>query len=247
MQYISNMKIMKGALLLCVLILFSISGISQIRKIEGIGVLKISKSTIDILADIADTMELAQQSTTNPKSWTAYRNGEHHYIWPIIPDTVDLYRSAPDANYCQNVKVYNISDYKIGEFVLKNISLIFFNDTLVSLKSDLFSTLKEILSIHYGNPICTSTEKEISCDLETTGINVTLTETTFYETWENNNIKAVITYYNGFKYNCNKLNFSYFLIFDRALMLKVNECDNLYKSQFVNRKKNILKEQTEGF
>jgi hypothetical protein len=230
-------------IVICFLSLF---GFPQNAKIEGIGQFKIDKTPITVITKLSEELQITVKATKVYSDIFELDQYHFPYIMELLPNKDNFLYSLPYSYFCPDVRVFKLSSYNISEFLIKNIYLTFFRDTLISFKCDYNRQLEEALIIKYGEPKQTLDEKEINCTTQNLGLSVTHKESNIKELWDNNNLQAEFYFYKYYDSECNEKFITGFSIDNDKKVEKINNCNDKTKGELEFRKKDSIRKSLDG-
>lgn len=235
--------------LLSLFISLSILGtsFSQEQKIEGIGLFKIGQTHVSILDKLSEDLSTKIVNCNSSSDFYEIEQSRTKYIVQIFPDTVKEYNSPSGSSLCPNVKSFSIKGVYVAGIQLKDLKLKFFNDTLYYLSCDYTSDISEAMKLKYGVGKLETKKNEIECKNSYSGTKRTLTETTIYETWDNNDITAIGRILEFYSTKCERLLTSLFSVYDKRKYLTVYNKEEEIKHRIDEAIKEKKKKDLEGF
>jgi hypothetical protein len=238
------MKLSKKLLFIS-LTLISNSILSQDR-IEGLGKFKLNKTTVSFIDTFTIENKLTKKTAHSfEETYSIQRNG--NIICELFPDTIKTYMSPSYTHFCENTRTFFIPKFTISEIPISNTYLIFYNDTLISIKTDYSSAITEAFELKYGKSKLEVKEKEVNCTLKLTGAPLTFTEKMFYQNWENGKIKCVAAIGDYRDSKCEKQTLSYINFSVDNIEEKIRECDDVKKAIIKSKQDNEKKKKLDGF
>jgi hypothetical protein len=167
-----------------------------------------------------------------------------------IPTTADtskgrLYYATPDLS---NTEEWFAGYYPIADMWVEDLELIFYHDTLFSIKCKGLQNLTEALQLKYGQPTITRKLKEIKC-INGLGITNSETEETIFAHYltTSKNIQAWETAATYFDNSCTKQYLNYFIIQNTATNEKVLKQEELTKKKAQDIKSEDRKKKLSNF
>lgn len=230
------------------IITFLILSISLItvgqNKIEGIGKFKLKKTTIKYI----DTLCIEKNFERQPiRTIREYFNSKHkiNLIVEVFPDTVKFEvspLSIPNSHFCKVTRVFFIPRITISGIEVSGTFLTFYNDTLVEILSDYSNEVVDAFELKYGKPEIDKKEKEENCIDKETGTTKSTISTTYYQRWNNNDIKCSAILEDYYDDNCEKTNFGLITISCLRFQEKIYDCDNQEKER-IRKNQDVLKKK----
>lgn len=231
-------------LILCSSIAFTQDSIP--KEIVSIGKFEIKSTTISIISELEKELGIKVKVCASIDDYFKYQDSKGKYILQLVKDNTNKY-SPTQASNCEKVKVYSVGGYSIANIELKNLELTFLNDTLVGFKCDRTSEFIEAIHLKYGRGKLQKTEKEVTCEVGRLGTKVELQETTIYESWGENDIRAtavISVYYNN---KCEKKYLSYFSLSSTAAIKEKRTCEDSNKQEEKRREEEEKRKSLDGF
>jgi hypothetical protein len=207
-------------------------------NIEGIGIFKIDKTTIDVIKELENEFGTKTDIIYDFKD---RYNAKGKYNSIFLIDTSN--NRYPGSSLCPETKEYYIPVYKIADMEIRDIKLKFYKDILYEFDCTSTQELFEALKIKYGTPDIKKDTKVVSCLYKYTGNNVALEENTFTSTWTNGNIEAQDVMSNSYNDKCKEIFIRFLSISDNRIVDIEYQCHNKIKQQNESQKnQNRLKE-----
>lgn len=226
------------------LLAISVASIGQ-DKIEGIGKFRLKSTTTEYLDTLAEEKSLKRNSVGNLGDFfNIYKKDE---LVELIPDTLKDYLSPPHASLCKDVRVFYIPQMTVSTIVLKETFLTFYRDTLVAINTNWTNEIVEALELKYGKGHLDKKEKEVSCTSSLSESSTTYTETMYYQTWQNGDIKCTAALGNYRDSKCEKKTMSYISISVEKVSIMIFDCDRQERSNLNDKKKIEKRKQLEDF
>lgn len=192
-------------------------------KIEGIGILKIGRTTPDIIK------ELAKNHRSRIKEATDRRyKGDGGAVFKLIYS--DSEKTPDMANACPDAEVYYLQRYLVADVKMMNVYLIFYEGKLIDYVCDGSKDLESALRTKYGEPRITSTEKPSTFCMGSL-------DKTYKATWYNGDIEATLT--NEFYYDshCHIASISSFSVRLPDKEANMQDCHKEYAPKLADPKK----------
>lgn len=121
----------------------------------------------------------------------------------IISNFREQFENIP-ADY----KVYNLNEYKLGDILLYNIDVIFYNNVLIYFSANEFplDELKNVISYKNGKPRVKLVEKKVQCVYRLTGVHAgTKKDMDLTYKWDLKGNTIRINSYNFYDENCKSI------------------------------------------
>ncbi|MFZ4569756.1 MAG: hypothetical protein ACOYM0_01345 [Bacteroidales bacterium] len=237
---------MKKILLVSIVTILGLSLLAQNQNIEGIGIFKISKTTISIIKDLSEELNVSiKQANSSEDLYKAGRRG-NPYILQISPNDQKDFLSPAHSTKCNDFTIYSISSYVISTFEFKEIYLTFYHDTLVKFQSKYPEKLGDALRVKFGKPTEESKEKEITCTYTYTGAETKHKEIDIKHIWKNENITAQVYFWQYYTSDCEKHFVSGFYVEDNIHIKLLDECEKRIKEQKEKSLNDDLKKKSDG-
>lgn len=230
-----------------ILIIISLPGFAQEQKIEGIGQFKISKSTISIIDDLASQMGVKIKSISESVSLSNAKINNERYIFKLIKDSTRSDFLQPSySTSCPDFAVYAIFEIAISSFFFDNVYLTFYQDTLISFKSDHVENLDQALAVKFGKPELFDDEKDITCVYTYTGATIKKKEMNLKQTWKNEYIEAVVSDWQFYTSDCQLHIISGFSVENTEYVHLLYQCEKDQKDALEQKAKDELKKKSDG-
>jgi hypothetical protein len=210
----------------------NVKPIKKQSPVEGIGVFKIKKTSINIIDSIKSSgYNLVKVS----KFGDQYDYiGKRNVICELIPDTTEEYSSLSDANLCSKSRVFYIPEMEISGITLNELILTFFNGTLIKIKCDYSSELFKAFELKYGSSTSSQVNQTYKCIVF--GNIIKYPEVTYLDKWFNKDIE-VLFYIGSYRDSkCNKQSVSFVSISSEPLVSELEKCNDLFKNKIRKRK-----------
>lgn len=220
---------------------------SQEQKIEGIGQFKISKTTINIINELANQMNVKIIEISNDVPLDNAKKNRERYIFQLIKDSSwSEFMQIPYSTNCPGFSVYTVSEIAISSFFFDNVYLTFYQDTLISFKSDHVENLDQALAVKFGKPELFDDEKDINCVYTYTGATIKKKEMNLKQTWENHPIEAIISDWQFYTSDCEIHIISGFSVENTDLMSLLYQCERDQEGAIKQKENDELKKRSDG-
>jgi hypothetical protein len=220
-----NFKIL-GAIPVCILLL---AGCGDSKKslqcnIKGVGSFKIGETTTALVDSIGENLGIKVPivRTTNDiiKADKALPWKGQDRLYELKPDT-SAGVTYSRGSYCNEVRVFDLSQYTVAGIKLHDISLKFYRDTLFDFTCSYSSELEEAMDSKYGQAPTSIKKENNTCH--------TMDETTT-KSWVNGDIEAQSIIGTFYPLDCKVLNSSRFEIINRHIFQKAEGCSHREKN-----------------
>lgn len=232
--------------LLFILLTLTSNSIFAQDKIEGLGKFKLNKTIVSFIDTFANENKLTKKTARSfDETYSIQRND--NIICELFPDTIRTFMSPIYTHFCENTRTFLIPKFVISEIPITNTYLIFYKDTLISIKTDYSSSIAEAIELKYGKTTLEVKEKEVNCTLKLTGTPLSFTEKMFYRKWENGKIKCVVAIGDYRDSKCEKQSLSYINFTFDNIEEKIRECDDIIKAALKSKQDIEKKKKLDGF
>ncbi|MCJ7450038.1 MAG: hypothetical protein MUO72_20385 [Bacteroidales bacterium] len=215
------------------------TGYYAARDLNGIGELKLLKTTKSIIVPLEKTM--------NVKSLKVKEYEEPYstqYIVQLIADTTEKFLndtsrlSLTDCSYCNQASIYKIHGLSISNTLIDEIYLTFYKDTLIQIFCDFriynADIIKDAFEFKYGKYQESSTS------------NTLLKELT--RKWQNNKIIAELSTTDHFNKNMGYVERATLKIkLKGSLFAAYLDCDNTGKTMIIEKAKKLKNKKMKQF
>lgn len=209
------------------------------QTVSGIGFLKLGTPTTDIFKNIPGEVKICKTQSETYK----FKND----VIELVSDTT-LQEKPIYGTYASKTRVFSIPKIKLNEEIeIKNVYLIFHNDTLVKVSIDYNSSVNEALTLKYGVPKDSLVETPHDYTMKSTGSKVRLTDQRLTSSWDSKNIKCyslIWKYYTG---SIDPNIISYFTLYYSDVMEKIQKEDKLMEDLIKKRKEDAKKKSLNDF
>ncbi|ARK10101.1 hypothetical protein A6C57_06970 [Fibrella sp. ES10-3-2-2] len=212
----------------------------QIPKIEGIGPLKIGKTSVAVIGDLANERAATVEVITDI---------------PLMPNVRGIYQvmasasgePSAHATQCPQTKVYLIGRYEVAGIRLEKMFLTFYGGVLISITCDGNDELSDALKTKYGPPKVTVSSKEITCRYVYGGNEVKNREETISSRWINGDLVATETQTKFYDSSCRPIFLHSLNIGAQSKVAQAAVCDREWRAKIEAIKKSAAKDKLKDF
>jgi len=221
-----NMNIRLCIITICTLI--NSNSFAQ-TKPEGIGKLKIGKTTIAIIDQLKDEFDLKHYNVINPTGENTFDQkafaNESAYA-ELLPDTNDSKQSPLHAHICPFTRTFEFANYTVAGINLRRLYLVFYKDTLQSIQCDGMRELEQAMTLKYGPAKSDVAEKEVNCNYSSSGAVTVSKEISNAKHWGEGDIIGTSYLHKYYTDQCTEILIYTFTIENIRFMSYLNDCDS---------------------
>lgn len=221
--------------LLSIFLLFSFITYSQNNTTENkpefnkIGYFSVNQTTSGVIKNLEIKYDTKTVIINDKQSYTSFLNDSEKIqglgIYQIIENQNNLSDSPPNAPKCPNAKIYKIKGLEISDILIEDLSLTFYEDTLINVTCSITNELLNIVRLKYGKGQ-TTFSKDIECTKHINGKKVNKYKISSQENWFGNGINSQIIYT---KWQC----------LDNLEVYKLGIYSNKFVDEFLSCEKDI--------
>lgn len=172
---------MIGRLALTVALCF-LPTMANAQSLLGLGLFRLG-AKIDVLQDWASENKVALETSADFMGSSRASRDKATRILILVPNDEALYKSEPNANFVDGYKSIFINQYAVGDLTIRDLNLLFYQDSLVRVRAHMSDELKTALRAKYGEPTIKIDRKPITCIYKLTGAKETKEDFTSILTW----------------------------------------------------------------
>lgn len=175
---------MKKVLMLALMAILFQSGYTQV-KITGVGKLKLY-SDISLINELGYSPKTKKICTMDDYFKYVYKKSSGDKIYEIYADSINGINGCY-GYYNKDIRFFYVPKYDlISDLTITGLELLFYRDSLISIKCDGETKLCDALDLKYGKSKLDLKEKEHTFTYTYTGAQATKTDETYTYTWNTN-------------------------------------------------------------